>query len=377
MPRKKKQKAKNLNRQLSTPELKSEKAGKKKKLPSVHSAGDIYKYDYDADYETPKKSNSRPTSPIPFFMPILEYGFSWPRRKSPFRSNSSEKNVVSPLSSPDSGFPGSPCQVVPTNEINEVDHLSSSNGILSSDTGDSDKDKESDKENLEVDYVIASLDDIIENEESDPEICMREISSELREISLDKTEDESVNIDTIESETFSVRRFQVKELILDYENKKNEKSDQTIFSMNGLQNEFSDSHSNQIDHYCALSKSDGCLNESQNYSSELKDSTTSLNSTNGILNPIIKEGKVSSSGKKVRFNIDPHPIRKAVSCNVFPTPIVEEVCEWEVTVKEIEIPESVDTDDDIRQCIVTNSFQIVVRIKHDVGGRHGHVCRRG
>jgi hypothetical protein len=35
-------------------------------------------------------------------------------------------------------------------------------GILSSDTGDSDKDKESDKENLEVDYVIASLDDIIE-----------------------------------------------------------------------------------------------------------------------------------------------------------------------------------------------------------------------
>jgi hypothetical protein len=46
-----------------------------------------------------------------------------------------------------------------------------------------------------------------------PEIYMREISSE-------KAEDESVNIDdTIESETFSVRRFQVKELILDYENK--------------------------------------------------------------------------------------------------------------------------------------------------------------
>jgi hypothetical protein len=41
--------------------------------------------------------------------------------------------------------------------------------------------------------VIASLDDIIENEESDPEIYMREISSE-------KAEDESVNIDdTIES----------------------------------------------------------------------------------------------------------------------------------------------------------------------------------
>jgi hypothetical protein len=53
-----------------------------------------------------------------------------------------------------------------------LDHLSSSNGILSSDTGDSDKDKESDKENLEVDYVIASLDDIIENEESDPEITV-------------------------------------------------------------------------------------------------------------------------------------------------------------------------------------------------------------
>jgi ABC-type Na+ efflux pump permease subunit len=43
MPRKKKQKVKNLNRQLSTPELKLEKAGKKKKLPSVDSAGDIYK----------------------------------------------------------------------------------------------------------------------------------------------------------------------------------------------------------------------------------------------------------------------------------------------------------------------------------------------
>lgn len=353
MPRKKKQKAKNLNRQLSTPELKLEKAGKKKKLPSVDSAGDIYKYDYDADYESPKKSNSRPTSPIPFFMPILEYGFSWPRRKSPFRSTSSEKNVVSPLSSPDSGFPGSPCQVVPTNEI--IDHLSSSNGILSSDTGDSDKDKESDKENLEVDYVIASLDDIIENEESDPEIYMREISSE-------KAEDESVNIDdTIESETFSVRRFQVKELILDYENKKNEKSDQTIFPINGLQKEYLDSHSEGVDRYCILSKSDGCLNENQN-NSELKDSTTSLNCMNGILNPIIKEGKVSSSGKKVRFNIDPHLIRKSVSCNVFRTPIVEEVCEWEVTVKEIEIPESVNTDDDIRQCIVTNSFQIMVRI---------------
>jgi hypothetical protein len=353
MPRKKKQKAKNLNRQLSTPELKLEKAGKKKKLPSVDSAGDIYKYDYDADYESPKKSNSRPTSPIPFFMPILEYGFSWPRRKSPFRSTSSEKNVVSPLSSPDSGFPGSPCQVVPTNEI--IDHLSSSNGILSSDTGDSDKDKESDKENLEVDYVIASLDDIIENEESDPEIYMREISSE-------KAEDESVNIDdTIESETFSVRRFQVKELILDYENKKNEKADQTIFPINGLQKEYLDSHSEGVDRYCILSKSDGCLNENQN-NSELKDSTTSLNCMNGILNPIIKEGKVSSSGKKVRFNIDPHLIRKSVSCNVFPTPIVEEVCEWEVTVKEIEIPESVNTDDDIRQCIVTNSFQIMVRI---------------
>jgi hypothetical protein len=32
MPRKKKQKVKNLNRQLSTPELKLEKAGKKKDL---------------------------------------------------------------------------------------------------------------------------------------------------------------------------------------------------------------------------------------------------------------------------------------------------------------------------------------------------------
>jgi hypothetical protein len=61
----------------------------------------------------------------------------------------------------------------------------------------------------------------------------------MREISSEKAEDESVNIDdTIESETFSDRRFQVKELILDYENKKNENDDQTIFPINGLQKEY-------------------------------------------------------------------------------------------------------------------------------------------
>ncbi|XP_052081705.1 uncharacterized protein LOC127719536 isoform X2 [Mytilus californianus] len=361
MPRKKKQKAKNINRQISAPEIKNEKSGKKKKLHTVHSAGDVYKYDYDADYESPKKSNSRPTSPVPFFMPILaDYGFSWPRRKSPFKSTSSEKNIVSPVSSPDSGFPGSPCQVVPTEEINNGEHTDSSNGILSSDPCDSDHEKESDKENLEVDHVMASLDDIIENEEFDEDVngnsvTNGDINEEIKSV---------IFSDDEESETFSVRKFKVKNLILDYEKKKS--TDQTICNNNGYDKQCIHMSTEKLDVLDNFSKSENFQENFKSFSTTTlfedtnKNSLEVLTKSNSInsLSPIIKDGKGSNSGKKVRFMIDSVPIRKSISCDVLETPGAGEVCEWEVTVKEIDIPQH-DGQDKI-ECPVKHSYQIMV-----------------
>ncbi|XP_063409981.1 uncharacterized protein LOC134693194 isoform X2 [Mytilus trossulus] len=362
MPRKKKQKAKNINRQLSAPEIKNEKSGKKKKLHTVHSAGDVYKYDYDADYESPKKSNSRPTSPVPFFMPILaDYGFSWPRRKSPFKSTSSEKNVVSPVSSPDSGFPTSPCQVVPIEEIINGNNTDSSNGILSSDACDSDHEKESDKENF--DHVIASLDDIIENEESDEDVngnsvtngnvANGDINEEIKSI---------IFSDEEESETFSVRKFKVKEMILGFEKKKS--TDQAICNNNGKQCiHLSTEEIDVLDNFSNLENlqenfksysTTSLFDDTNKNSLEVSTKSNSINS----LSPIIKDGKGSNSGKKVRFMIDSVPIRKSISCDVLETPGVGEVCEWEVTVKEIDIP--VHDGQEKIECPVRNSYQIMV-----------------
>ncbi|CAC5372385.1 PLEKHG5 [Mytilus coruscus] len=366
MPRKKKQKAKKINRQISAPEIKNEKSGKKKKLHTVHSAGDVYKYDYDADYESPKKSNSRPTSPMPFFMPILaDYGFSWPRRKSPFKSTSSEKNIVSPVSSPDSGFPGSPCQVVPIEEINNGEHTDSSNGILSSDPCDSDHEKESDKENLEVDHVMASLDDIIENEEIDEDVNGNSVTNgNVTNGDINEEMKSVIFSDDEESETFSVRKFKVKNLILDYEKKKS--TDQTIYNNNGYDKQCIHMSTEKLDVLDNFSKSENFQENFKSFSTtSLFDDTnknslevsTKSNSINS-LSPIIKDGKGSNSGKKVRFMIDSVPIRKSVSCDVLETPGGGEVCEWEVTVKEIDIPQH-DGQDKI-ECPVKHSYQIMV-----------------
>ncbi|XP_076085275.1 uncharacterized protein LOC143056082 isoform X3 [Mytilus galloprovincialis] len=365
MPRKKKQKAKNINRQISAPEIKNEKSGKKKKLHTVHSAGDVYKYDYDADYESPKKSNSRPTSPVPFFMPILaDYGFSWPRRKSPFKSTSSEKIVVSPVSSPDSGFPTSPCQVVPIEEINNGNNTDSSNGILSSDACDSDREKESDKENLEVDHVIASLDDIIENEESDEDVNGNSVSNgNVTNGDINEEIKSIIFSDEDESETFSVRKFKVKEMILGFEKKKS--TDQAI-SNNNCDKQCIHLSTEEIDVLDNFSKLENLQENFKSYSTtSLFDDTnknslevsTKSNSINS-LSPIIKDGKGSNSGKKVRFMIDSVPIRKSISCDVLETPGKEEVCEWEVTVKEIDIP--VHNGQEKIECPVRNSYQIMV-----------------
>lgn len=367
MPRKKKQKAKNINRQISAPEIKNEKSGKKKKLHTVHSAGDVYKYDYDADYESPKKSNSRPTSPVPFFMPILaDYGFSWPRRKSPFKSTSSEKIVVSPVSSPDSGFPNSPCQVVPIEEIINGNNTDSSNGILSSDACDSDREKESDKENLEVDHVIASLDDIIENEESDEDVNGNSVSNgNVTNGDINEEIKSIIFSDEDESETFSVRKFKVKEMILGFEKKKT--TDQAISNNNGKQ--CLHLSTEEIDVLDNFSKLENLQENFKSYSTtSLFDDTnknslevsTKSNSINS-LSPIIKDGKGSNSGKKVRFMIDSVPIRKSISCDVLETPGEGEVCEWEVTVKEIDIP--VHNGQEKIECPVRNSYQIMVRMR--------------
>lgn len=419
MPRKKNQKAKILARQVSAPELKTEKSRKKKKTSPVTSPKDIDKYDYDADQETSKKSNSRPTSPLPFFMPILEYGFSWPRRKSPFRSSSSEnsKNVVSPVSSPDSGFPGSPCQVVPSEEINGVDtgNTDSSGGILSSDTD------VSDKESTELDNVIASLDNIIEQEETDEEVDESEVNnSQFREensneiLLADDTsfqrgvkddiifEEEEDQIDIngnqqsvsykrckVEehyeqelekgtflrhpsNEAFSIKNFKVKDLILDFE--KRNSGDDNVFMNEENEKESLLSSTEELEELQTVSKPDlkqkrlcvkslsttSLVNQSDNSHPEL----TKSNSANSLrpLSPIIKDGKGSHSGKKVRFMIDPQ-MKKSISCDVLGTPDKGEFHEWEVTVKEIDIPHKTTDGDEKINCPVRNSFEIKVRFE--------------
>lgn len=175
-------------RQLSTPEKPDSK--KKVKLTrQSHSSSEIYQLQTnssvdDDNVDTPPLSNSRPTSPLNFFLPILEYGFSWPRRKSPLKLATDQKRVRSPLlsSSPDSGLPNSPASVYddlfsPPNETKKNKEVlslpepdrnpSPLSMVLEHNSSSSCSDGET--ENQDLRSVLEALDYVIQREHDDKE----------------------------------------------------------------------------------------------------------------------------------------------------------------------------------------------------------------
>ncbi|OWF37173.1 Pleckstrin homology domain-containing family G member 5 [Mizuhopecten yessoensis] len=273
-PKKAKILAKQLTRQTSTPIMSVfNKKSKANFSHHPHSASEIFGIDTEgvAREPSPPSGGSRPTSPINMIIPLLEYGFSWPRRKSPFSKSSNKKTVVE-IASPDSGCPASP--------INENDLYSESsleNGSCLTFTSRSPEcsSPSSDKENAlpDIDAVIASLDDVIDEEDSDDDIP-------------------------------GVGNL----------NKQKSLSDTAVSTNETKKDFFKEADQDTLDE------------------NEKRDVLNELSPINGI----IKEGRGSNS-KRVRFSLDHQPLRKARSLDFIKNMVVQEPCSWDVTVKMIDI----------------------------------------
>lgn len=189
--------AKQFSRQMSTP-TKSVNSKKSKVNSFPHhpnSASDIFRMGADDVVRdpSPPTGRSRSTSPINIILPLLEYGFSWPRRKSPFAKSSSNKTVTSPvdLVSLDSGCPSSP-----SNESDVFSPTPMENGSclpfdILSPNGSS---PSSDMENAQpdIDAVIASLDDVIDEVDSDDDNGSDKDSGSDNDFSVKKMDDSEV-----------------------------------------------------------------------------------------------------------------------------------------------------------------------------------------
>ncbi|XP_033763522.1 uncharacterized protein LOC117344805 [Pecten maximus] len=267
--------AKQLTRQTSTPIMSvfNRKSSKGSFPHHPHSASEIFGMDSEGDVErvpSPPSGGSRPTSPINMIIPLLEYGFSWPRRKSPFSKSSSKTKPAAEIASPDSGCPASPENVLYSE--NPLENGSCINFTPRSPDCSS---PSSDKENTlpDIDAVIASLDDVIDEEDSGDDI------STLGNLTKTKS-----------------------------------LSDTTLSTPE---------------------KKKDCFKESEQDFSDENEKRDVLNELSPI-NGIIKEGRGSNS-KRVRFSLDHSPLRKAKSLDFIKSMVVREPCLWDVTVKMIDI----------------------------------------
>ncbi|XP_061162670.1 pleckstrin homology domain-containing family G member 5-like isoform X2 [Saccostrea echinata] len=301
-------------RQLSSPE----KSASKKKIKLTrqsHSSSEIYQLQAnssvdDDNVDTPPLSNSRPTSPLNFFLPILEYGFSWPRRKSPLKLASEQKRVRSPLlpSSPDSGLPNSPVSAYddlfsPSTEnkkdkeilsVPEPDRNPSPlSMVLEHNSSSSCSDGETESQDLRS--VLEALDYVIQREHDDKEHPYTTIKH-------DSSEDEDTS--------------------------------------DALNNQ--DSPNNTSDSPNNESPSNTCDSPSK--------SPKSLEHMNGI----IKDGKGSVS-KRVRFNIDKSEVKKGRNCDIVKA--LSEPCLYGITVTVVNIQPKKGGGE---SCTVTESFQAMV-----------------
>nr|XP_022337376.1 pleckstrin homology domain-containing family G member 5-like isoform X6 [Crassostrea virginica] len=305
-------------RQLSSPE-KSVSKKKVKLTRQAHSSSEIYQLQTnssvdDDNVDTPPLSNSRPTSPLNFFLPILEYGFSWPRRKSPLKLAADQKRVScrSPLlsSSPDSGLPNSPVSVhddlfSPSSDVKrnkeglsvpEPDRNPSPlSMVLEHNSSSSCSDGETDNQDLRS--VLKALDYVIEREHDDKEHPYTTI--------------------------------------------KHDSSDEEDTS-DALNNNRDSSNNN----------SDSVNNESP---SNTCDSPSKSPKNFDHLNGIIKDGKGSVS-KRVRFNIDiSAEAKKGNNSDIVRA--LSEPCLYGITVTVVDIqPEKGGGE----SCTVTESFQAMV-----------------
>ncbi|XP_069114478.1 pleckstrin homology domain-containing family G member 5-like isoform X3 [Argopecten irradians] len=275
--------AKQLSRQTSTPIMSvfNRKSTKGTFPHHPHSASEIFGMDTEGENDvdratspitspSPPTGGSRPTSPINMIIPLLEYGFSWPRRKSPFSKSSNKSKPAAEIASPDSGCPASPENVFYSE--NPVDNGNCMNFTSRSPDCSS---PSSDKENAlpDIDAVIASLDDVIDEEDSGDDI---------------------LNVGNL--------------------TKAKSLSDSTI---------------------CTPEKKKDCFQENGQDSSDENEKRDVLNELSPI-NGIIKEGKGSNS-KRVRFSLDHSPLRKAKSLDFIKSMVEREPCMWDVTVKMIDI----------------------------------------
>ena len=317
-PKKTKEKGKKiLARNLSVPEDKKKKEKNELKR-SAHSASEIYQLRRqdsvdDANSPTPPiqngrpisppQQNSRPTSPLNFFLPILEYGFSWPRRKSPFKNQGENKNIRSPiLSSPDSGHASSPvCDdsiFSPSREEGEI-YINRRQRALSPVA-------------LFKERNVSPLSIVLETES--------QCSAEEQNASSKEVDAVMDALDDAISGSF------------DFENENESKS---------CDNKTSGSGSSDDSEVSAINEA-----SSQNEASFRE-------SLGGIM---IKDGK-SSVSKRVRFSLENRSLRKSKSCEIIRT--LSEPCVFAVTVKCVEILPSSDNGEGSKS-VEIDSFQALV-----------------
>ncbi|XP_060071325.1 uncharacterized protein LOC132551228 [Ylistrum balloti] len=293
--------AKKLTRQTSTPIMSvfNRKSTKGNFPHHPHSASELFEMETEGENDiervpSPPTGGSRPTSPINMIIPLLEYGFSWPRRKSPFSKSSKTKSVVE-IASPDSGCPASP-----ENEKDLYSENPLENGTcLSFTTRSPDcSSPSSDKENAlpDIDAVIASLDDVIDEEDSGEDILNVGNLTKAKSLS-----ESTLSTNENKKECF-------KEEIGQDSSDENEKRD--------------------------------VLNE--------------LSPINGI----IKERRGSNS-KRVRFSLDHAPLRKAKSLDFIKNMVIKEPCSWDVIVKMIDI-QPCDGESKDFKCRELESFSVQV-----------------
>ncbi|KAJ8319962.1 hypothetical protein KUTeg_001549 [Tegillarca granosa] len=320
MPRKNKRKGLNkIQRQLSTP---TKSSTKKKKLPhSSHSATELTQFNEEAEFNnTPPAGNSRPTSPINFILPLLENGFSWPRRKSPFKSSQNDKNVRSPLlSSPDSGYPSSPtqddCYLGTSNEEKEekqIIKLVPREPCISPLS-----DEENKRISNDIEDIIASLDDAINEDTSEDDI--------LENGKIDVSEDDG-KIDA--------------------------SSDDGKIDLS--------SDEGRIDASSDDGKIDASSDDCELYNGDDKDKgiEDKKDYMNDINNTKVKDNKGTIS-KKVRFKLNHPPLRKCKRIEEYPNDISTDPHEWEVTVRKVDIRKLHDNEE-ASECVVLETFKIMV-----------------
>lgn len=320
MPRKSKRKGFNkIQRQFSTPE---KSTTKKKKLPhSSNSATELTRFNEEAEFNnTPPTGNSRPTSPINFILPLLENGFSWPRRKSPFKSSQNDKNVRSPLlSSPDSGYPSSPTQddcYLGTKE--EKDEKQVIKLVPREPCISPLSDEENKRISNDIEDIIASLDDAINEDTSEDDL--------LENGKIDVSEDDA-KIDASSDD-----------------GKIDLSSDEGRIDASSDDGKIDASSDD-----CELYNGDDKVNEIEDKKDYMDD----------ITNTKVKDNKGTIS-KKVRFKLNHPPLRKCKSVEEYPYYLNNDPHEWEVTVQKVDI-RRLPGNEEGSECIVLETFNIMVR----------------